>query len=290
MRGLIENKQYAIFITDNGLYAYLELLRVRQNNLPKVTSKQILNKLKELNVCYGINKKVIDSSLRRFYSSSVALSPSPILIARGNKPEHKQVMGIQWLVDPAAKHDYERVIAPDFPIAHTISHKNDRPGKDILGQEIKSAELPDNTITEGDGVYKKTIKDEQGNDQSWYYSNYLGIVELKDEQLLVKPLIQVNKESPYSVQIVLYGFLGDEMHTRVSAKHIIETANRLNLLYGWNGELLVEVLYTAHKRRFSELEQDIIQKLPLLSTNEPVNQQKSVKPFTPHQLAPFKLF
>ncbi|MCU7834303.1 MAG: FapA family protein [gamma proteobacterium symbiont of Taylorina sp.] len=273
MKELAEEVQFTIFISDNNLYAYLELLRVSDASLPHTRADQILEKLKELNVCSGIDESLIKKNLQQFYSNHIAPPPPPILIAQGRKPEHKQDTGIQWLIEPAAKHEYERVIAPDHPIGHTISHQEGKPGRDVFNQEIEPVEMSDLTISEGEGVYQKTLKDEQGNDQIWYYSQYLGIVTLRDDCLSVKPLIEVDEKSPYSAYIELYGFLGDSVHSRVKVSHIFETLKRMKITHGWNANLLIAALHVAHRRRCSELEQDRVEKLLLLSSKRPVDAQ-----------------
>jgi len=66
--------------------------------------------------------------------------------------------------------------------------------------------MPDVSITEGEGIYQQTHKDDQGKDQVWYYSQYLGVVTLRDDQLSVQPLIEVNKAFPFSAHIKLCVF------------------------------------------------------------------------------------
>jgi len=265
---LFADKQFTIYISDDKLYAYLELHCEKETESTEITVDQILEALKSSNISIGINTDMIKNTLQKFNTTSS--SPPPVLIVRGEKPQHQQSVGLYWYVNPLAKHEYERVIAPDHPIAYEISQQEAKPGKDIYGEEIEPDTLPDLHVTEGEGIYKTIIKDDQNNDQTWYYSNYLGIVNLLEDTLSVTSLIEVDEKKPFAANYNLYGFLGDEIHTNIKATHIMDTLKRMDIIHGWNAGLLIKVLRLAHRRQLAELEQDIQQKVNLLFSQKPI--------------------
>ncbi|MBE9526009.1 MAG: DUF342 domain-containing protein [Proteobacteria bacterium] len=268
MIGLVVEQQFTIFITENKLCAYLELLPAPESELEPLSLEYILNILKTSKMSTDINESLISDTLQQFYSNNI-IQP-PLLIAQGKKPQSKQEQGLHWLIDPLSQHEYERVIAPDFAIGYEVCNQQGYPGIDIFGEVIESLSLPDMTISEGDAVYKKIIKDEQGNDQAWYYSHYLGIVNLSDDVLSVQSLIEVDKDSPFEANINVYGFLGDEIHTKVTSAHIMETLKRMEISQGWDAQLLIKVQHLARRRQLSELQQDVKKSLLLLLARKPL--------------------
>jgi len=205
---LLQEKLYSIKIPENGLYVYLQLHKHINHKYSKLTVEQILSQLKTLGINYGINKKIIKKSLQHFYTHYKASPLPPILIAKGVPVQHQQEKGVHWLVNPRSKYDYERVIAPDFEIAHTISLSEKKPGKNVFGKVIEAEQKTDEIISEADGVYSKICIDNNGQEQTYYYSNVLGIVYLINKQLRVRSII-IADDPPSSAHIELYCFLGN---------------------------------------------------------------------------------
>jgi len=112
------DKLFNINISEDSLRVYLELLSHKKKPSTKQITKAIIAKLKQLKVSYGIDQNKVKETLKQFVATEI--TPPEVLIAKGIACVHKQKEGLIWFIDPTQPYDYQRVVAPDQLLAHTI--------------------------------------------------------------------------------------------------------------------------------------------------------------------------
>jgi|GEM_PF-2777666 len=262
------DKLFNITISEDSLRVYMEILGSSSKPSKNVFLKAIIEKLKQLKVNHGINQKAVEETVAHYLTNDII--PPAVLIAKGTPCVHKQNEGLKWFIDPDMPYDYQRVVSPDQMIAHTITAPEGIAGKDIYGLPIKSEELEDQKISVGNGAYYKNKQDpESGTEYIAYYSNFLGVMALINDNLMVRPIVRVS-ESKLTAQIELFGFLGDDELTKVNILHILDTLERMNIHYGWDGKLIQTALFNSHRVKPVSLQDKAPDCLTIVTGKPPV--------------------
>jgi uncharacterized protein (DUF342 family) len=262
------NTLFNINISEDSLCVYLEILGQLNKYPKKAIRNAIIAKLNQLKISHGIDQKVIKDTIQHCISTTII--PPEVLIAKGIRCTHKQEHGLNWFIDPTQTYDYQRVVAPGHLLAHTISEPEGIPGKDVYGLGIKPGEMDNQQIVAGKGIYIKTETNSQsGKEQIEYYSNVLGVMNLSNNSLMVNPIIKIS-DSKLTAQIELFGFLGDDKRTRVNILHILDTLERMNIHYGWNGKLIQTALSNSHRIKPISLKDKTPERLTIVTGKAPV--------------------
>jgi len=262
------DKLFNINISDDSLRVYLEILDSQKKPSKKSILKAIIAELKKLKITNGINQQAVENTVKHYVSTEIV--PPEILIAKGTACTHKQKEGLKWFINPDNPYEYQRVVSPDQLIAHTISEAEGIPGKDVYGLPIKPQELDDQQITVGHGAYYKTEQNpETGKEQIAYYSNFLGVMTVVNDNLMVRPIVKVS-DSKLTAQIELFGFLGDDEHSKVNILHILDTLERMNIHYGWDGKLIQTALFDSHHIKPQSLQDSSPERLTIVTGKPPV--------------------
>jgi len=262
------NSLFSISISKDSLCVYLEILKPLNKYPRKTILDSIMENLKQLKVGYGIDQNIIKDTIQHHLSTGII--PQDILIAKGTSCTHKQTEGVKWFIDPDLAYDYQRVVAPGQFLGHTISEPQGIPGKDVYGLQIKPQDKDDQQVTAGKGTYtKKENNSESGKEQTSYYAQFLGVMSLIENRLIVDPIVKIS-DSKLTAQIELYGFLGDDKRSKVNIIHILDTLERMNIHYGWNGKLIQTALFNSHRIKPASLKDKSPERLTIVTGKGPV--------------------
>jgi len=262
------NTLFSINISEDSLCVYLEILEPLNKYPRKAILDAIMDNLRQLRISYGIDQNTIKDMIQHHLSTGII--PHEALIAKGSSCTHKQKEGVKWFVDPSLPYDYQRVVAPGQLLGHTISEPEGIHGKDVYGLKIKAQEREDQQIVVGKGAYSKTENNtESGKEQVSYYAQFLGVLSLSENNLMVNPIVKIS-DSKLTAQIELFGFLGDDKRTRVNILHILDTLERMNIHYGWNGKLIQTALFNSHRIKPVSLKDKSPERLTIVTGKAPV--------------------
>ena len=251
--------RFRLKISHDKLAVYMEGLQVPSGGGSAVNSKQVHDKLKKLDVKYGIKNKKIDAILAELNEGRLPSSERPtqtginagecseqleedkshLCIVKGDAPVHGQHALLQWHIDEEKVQDY--VVLPGELIAIYSPPTQGEAGKSIYGKAVNTQPGRDDMIKPGEGIDQVKV---DANIE--YRSKWFGTIQVECNTIAVSCPLKISDDN-MSVTVDL--FLPSSASQPLEFDHIIKTLQQHKIIFGIKEEVLTDALVMLNESR-----------------------------------------
>ena len=254
--------RFRLKVANDKLAVYMDGLQPPSGGGSPVKSKQVHDKLKKLEIKYGVDQKKIDEILAALNEGRLPV-PDPtssesdestrqekeagrnndlnghLCIVRGDAPVHGQHATLQWHIDEDKAQGY--VALPGELIATYAPPGDAQAGKSIFGKELRAQPGRDDTIKPGVGIESTAI---DGGTE--YRAHWFGTIRIHDNTLTVDCPLKISADR-MSATIDLAPPSANNQ--KLDLSHIITTLEQHNISFGIREDTLPAILATLHASR-----------------------------------------
>lgn len=188
------NGWFQIAIPSDGKIATVKKIVRHMGKGTPVTANDILKKLKQLKVIYGIDRDAIDSLVKSVDEHKIP--EEPVIIAKGDVEDGKNG-SIEWCIEGISEKDSECLIAPNMKIAVMTLATQGTKGKNVYGAQKNPRPGFDQQLKDGNGVVTKEETDGvliYESTQLGMLSNKSGILEIDSGLIVSEDKVQVHMD------------------------------------------------------------------------------------------------
>lgn len=204
-----------------------------------VKSNDILKKLKELKVIYGIDRDAIDTLLESVEEHNIP--EEPITIARGDV-EDGENGSIEWCIEGITEKGSEFLIVPKTQIAIRELSTNGKKGKNVFAKVTNPRPGFEQQLDAGDGVCYIHGEDEE----LIYEATSVGLLRYNAGTLSVDSGFEVS-EDKVQVHMDIYAGKIVGTDTDVSETDILHVLELAGIKFGINNEQIKSALGKAQQ-------------------------------------------
>jgi len=260
--------RFRLKVSKDKLAVHMEGLQPPAGGGSPVKSQQVHDKLKKLEIKYGIRQDKIDEILTALNAGRLPVPEGPdaksipdrtdpgrvettgqkqaegqqkevddhLCIVRGDAPVHGQDATLCWHIDEDQAQSY--VALPGELIATYTPPGDIKTGKSVFGREVRAQPGRDDTIKPGLGIKQSSIDGCIEYRAQWY-----GAIRIQDNTLTVTCPLRISTDH-MSAMIDLARPSAKNQALEVS--HIIDTLHEHNITFGIREDALPATLATLH--------------------------------------------
>jgi uncharacterized protein (DUF342 family) len=261
--------RFRLKVSNDKLSVYMDGLQPPSGGGCPVKSKQVHDKLKKLEIKYGIKQDKIDEILAALNEGRLPVPEGPdaqsipdridpgpadstaqeqepgqmkeandhLCIVRGDAPVHGQDATLRWHIDEDLAQGY--VALPGEFIATYTPPSDARAGKSVFGKELRAQPGRDDTIKPGLGIKFTTIDGGTEYRAQWY-----GKIRIQDNTMTVACPLRISADS-MSAAIDLAPPSAKSRTLEVS--HIIDSLQQQHITFGIREDALSATLATLQE-------------------------------------------
>ena len=258
--------RFRLKVSNDKLAVHMDGLQPPSGGGSPVKSKQVYDKLKKLEIKYGIRQEKIDEILTALNEGRLPVPDRPdaesipdhtdpiplentgqeqepgqmkevddhLCIVRGDAPVHGQHATLRWHINEDKAQGY--VALPDELIATYTPPSEAKPGKSIFGKELRAQPGRDDSIKPGPGI--KQISIDGGIE---YRAQWYGVIRIQDNTMTVACPLRISTDH-MSATIDLAPASANNQVLEVS--HIIGSLQQHNITFGIREDTLPATLAT----------------------------------------------
>ena len=258
-RPAVVDGRFRLKVSNDKLAVYMDGLQPPSGGGSPIKSKQVYDKLKKLEIKYGIDQKKIDeilaalnegrlnvldhanarseesTGLKSEFAQKKDVNDN-LCIAKGDAPVHGQHASLQWHIDEDKAEGC--VVLPGELIATYAPPGEAMPGKSIFGKDLRAQPGRDDTAKPGDGIERKVI---DGGME--YRARWFGTIRIQDNTITVACPLKISADR-MSATIDLATPSVNKQALDVS--HIISTLQQHNITFGIKEGVLPATLEALH--------------------------------------------
>jgi len=184
--------QSLVSISEDQLHVALTLPpKLHGETETDTTMEDILQALAQAKILVGIQTEKLQPALQAALESGVVQTISDVAV--GIAPVDGVAAKLHWQVNPVAKNYYEHVVIEDQPVVRMELGVAMKAGKTVTGEEIPGKMLATADIAFGEGIVEQKKKDDAGNVFVECTAQWLGVLEIKEHTVRVRPCVQVSE-------------------------------------------------------------------------------------------------
>jgi len=248
--------RFRLKVSRDKLAVYMEDLQVPSGGGSPVKAKQVHDKLKKLNVKYGIDNKKIDEILAELSEGRLPSSEPPtqtdvnadecseqleedshLCIVKGDAPVPGRHALLQWHVDEEKAQDY--VVLPGELIAIYSPPTQGEAGKSIFGKTVSAQPGRDDMIKPGEGIDQVKV-----DTNIEYRSKWFGTIQVEGNTITVSCPLKISEDN-MSATVDL--FLPSFESQALEFDHIIKILQQHEIIFGIKEDALTEALVTLNE-------------------------------------------
>jgi len=218
------NGWFQIAVSSDGSNASVKKIVRHTGNGKPVTVGDILNKLKQLKVVYGINREVIENLVKSVNDNNPP--EAPVVIAKSDV-ENGENGSIEWCINGVTEENSEILIVPKVKIAERILATPGKKGKNVLGQPKNPRPGFDQQLKNGDGV----VCNQETDGVLIYESTHTGILRYKSGKLYIDSGLDIS-EDKLQVHMDIYAGKVTGLEKDVTETDILKTLETAGIKYG----------------------------------------------------------
>ncbi len=225
------NGNFNINVSNDRLAVYLKDLSPPRNGGKAVTIKQVMAKLKQQRITFGIDKNKIKTILS---SSTTDASNEELCIAKGTASIDGKDADLSWHISERHLRKNCAVILPDEIIATYQEASRGIPGKTVYGKDISVNHGEKKPLFIGTGI--KTNRTEIGDE---YQATNLGLVtrslEEHSECIQVDSLLQITSDN-MTAYMDIYAQSASEQE--ITCEDIMAELSNKGITYGVDKDII----------------------------------------------------
>lgn len=209
------NGWFQIAVASDGATASIKKI-VRHSGTGKpVIVMDILKKLKELKVVYGVDREAIDELLNAVENHNVP--DKPVVIAKGDV-EHGENSHVEWYINGINESETKILVVPKTPVCVKKLSSQGKKGKNVFGKQTNPRPGIDQPLNCGVGIsYHK-----ESDTNLIYTATHSGVLTFKSGTLSVDSGLAVSDDKLQAyVDIHVGKVIGAERH--IMPEDILET-------------------------------------------------------------------
>ncbi len=181
------NGWFQLVVPGDGSAARLKKIVRHTGNGKPVEAVDILKKLKEQKVVYGIDVDAIENVLNLVEASQIP--EEAVIIACSDVTEGSNGQ-LQWCIDGIGGKDVELIVAPDMPVAIRRRAIKGKPGRNIFGKSRQARPVFDPQLNAGTGIRVE----ENADGEFVYVTNYAGELRYEEDTVSVEHHVTVSED------------------------------------------------------------------------------------------------
>ncbi len=231
------NGWFQIAVPNDGKIATVKKIVRHTGKGKPVSTNDILKKLKELKVVYGIDRDAIDMLVKSVDEHN--LPEEPVIIAKGDVEDGKN-SSIEWCIEDIPEQDSTCLVAPNIKIAVMTLATQGTKGKNVYGVQKNQRPGFSQQLTEGNGVI---VREE--DDGIHFESTQVGMLSHKSGTLSVDSgfVISENKTQVH-MNFCPGKIIGTD--NEVTESNILNMLEMEGIKYGIKSEEIKLILEKVH--------------------------------------------
>ena len=181
------NGWFKIIVPSNGSHAYIKKIVGPVGEGKAVESADILKKLKQLKVIYGIDVNAIEELLKLVALDEIPEDPYPIANA---DVVHGENGSISWCIDGVENQEPEIRVVPGMQIATRLLATTGKPGKNVYGKKKQPRQGFEMQLDVGEGIHLTQEK----SDVVVYLAGYAGVIKHESNTLSIDPQLSLSDD------------------------------------------------------------------------------------------------
>jgi uncharacterized protein (DUF342 family) len=243
--------RFRLKISTDKLAVYMDGLQPPADGGAPVKSKQVYDKLKKLEIVYGIDGERIDEILAALNEGRLPIpdhadpesgkitgqndeGDNSFCIAKGDAPIHGRNAALQWHIGEDKLQDY--AVLPGELIATYIPPGAAKAGKGIFGKELRAQAGRDDTVKPGDGIDCVAI-----GGGTEYRARWFGTIRMKDDAISVTLPLSISSDRMRATMDLAPPSANKQT---LDVSHILTTLQQLNITFGIKEDKLPAILAT----------------------------------------------
>ena len=233
------NGWFQIAVPNDGLTASVKKIVRHTGNGKPVKANDILKKLKQLKVTYGIDREAIEDLVKSVDDNNVP--EEPVVIAKGDVENGKNG-SIEWCIEGITEKDSEFLVTPKVKIAVRTLASQGKKGKNVYGKPKNPRPGFDQQLNNGDGV----VYSQETDDVLIYESTRTGMLRYKSGTLSIDSGLDIS-EDKLQVHMDIYAGKVTGLEKEVTETDILDTLETAGIKYGINSDQIKSTLEKAQQ-------------------------------------------
>jgi uncharacterized protein len=256
------NGWFQIAVHNDGKIACVKKIVRHTGKGKPVTANDILKKLKELKVVYGIDREAIDELIKSVDEHNIP--EEPVVIAKGDV-EDGQNSSIEWCIEGISEEGSSFLVVPNMKIAVMTLATQGTKGKNVLGVQKNPRPGFGQQLLDGDGV----VATQEEDGVVVYESTQVGMLSYKSGTLSVDSGFVISEDK---IQVHMDVYAGKVVGTdnEVVDKDILKMLEIAGIKYGINTDKIKSAIEEA------KVSDGVIKNVLVAEGKAPVNGSDSV--------------
>lgn len=235
------NGWFQIAVSSDGSSASVKKIVRHTGNGKPVKVGDILNKLKQLRIIYGIDREVIENLVKSVNDNNV---PEDHVVIAKTDVENGENGSIKWYINDVTEENSEILIVPKVKIAERTLATPGKKGKNVLGQPKNPRPGFDQEIYNGDGV----ICNQETDGILIYESTHTGVLRYKSGTLSIDSGLDIS-EDKLQVYMDIYAGKVTGLEKDITESDFLKTLEAAGIKYGINSD---QIKLKLEEARISE--------------------------------------
>lgn len=218
------NGWFKIIVPSNGSNAYIKKITRHSGEGKAVDAADILKKLKQLKVIYGIDANAIEELLKRVELDEIPGDPYPVANA---DVVHGENGSITWCIDGVEAKESGLRVVPGMQIATRLLATTGKPGKNVYGKKKQPRQGFEMQLDAGEGI----LLTQEESDQVVYLAGFAGVLKYESNTLSIEPQLNVSDDKLQAQMDIYLGAI-DKTGRKASNADILSTLEFAGIKYG----------------------------------------------------------
>lgn len=230
---------FELDVPADGSVALLKKIIRHIDDGQPVKTADILEKLKELNVTYGIELDVIDALLKSVDEND--LPDEPVVIAKADV-EHGEAGTVEWRIGDMTENNAGFLVVPHIELAIWTPPTKGKVGKNVFGEAMQPLPGEEKSLNVGKGI----VCSEATDGMLIYESTQVGMLRYEAGTLFVDSGFVVSEDKLQAHMDIYAGKVSGQKRD-ISDKDIQEMLDIAGIQYGIKPENITSALEEAEQ-------------------------------------------
>ena len=218
------NGWFQLTVPEDGLAVSVKKIVRHTGKGKPVKTADILNKLKQSKVVYGIDREAINALVKSVDENNIP--EEPVIIAKGDVVNGTNGK-IEWCIDGITEEGSSFLVVPKVKIAVKTLASQGKKGKNVFGKPKNPRPGFDQQLHNGEGV----VYSQETDDIVVYEANHAGMLHLKSGMLSIDSGFEVT-EDKNQVYMDIYAGKITGIDKEVTDTDILKTLETLGIING----------------------------------------------------------
>ena len=244
------NGWFQLTVANGGITASVKKIVRHTGKGKPVKTADILKKLKELKVIYGIDQDAIEALIKSVDENNVP--EDPVIIAKGDI-EHGENGTIEWFVEGITETETSFLVIPNMPIAKRALPTQGKKGKNVYGKPVNPRPGFDQPLEAGPGINDK----QESEGIIIYETSHAGILSYQDRTLGVNNCFLVNETGLQAHMDIHIGKVCN-MDKTITVEDVLRSLEATGIKHGIKTENIEQALTNARLEKIDCLKHVLV--------------------------------